>query len=31
MAAYKALYFGLYDTAKAALLPQVGCLSVGHV
>lgn len=23
MAAYKALYFGLYDTAKMVLLPQV--------
>lgn len=23
MAAYKALYFGLYDTAKLVLLPQV--------
>lgn len=23
MAAYKALYFGLYDTAKTILLPQV--------
>lgn len=23
MAAYKALYFGLYDTAKTVLLPQV--------
>lgn len=25
MAAYKALYFGLYDTAKMLLLPQVRC------
>lgn len=24
MAAYKALYFGLYDTAKSMLLPEVG-------
>lgn len=24
MAAYKALYFGLYDTAKMLLLPKVG-------
>jgi hypothetical protein len=30
MAAYKALYFGLYDTAKTMLLPQV-CLPCTNV
>lgn len=34
MAAYKALYFGLYDTAKSILLPEVrtwqaGCIFCG--